>query len=58
VGGSAQRLPFEQTKPRADVGSLVSIMAAVRKVRKRGDVFYRQPEETTMLTVVLAGVHS
>jgi hypothetical protein len=33
-------------------------MAAVRKVRKRGDAFYRQPEETTMLTVVLAGVHS
>jgi hypothetical protein len=58
VGGSAQRLPFEQTKARADVGSLVSIMAAVREVRKRGDAFYRQPQETTMLTVVLAGVHS
>jgi hypothetical protein len=58
VGGSAQRLRFEQTKVRADVGSLVSIMAAVPKVRKREDPFYRQPEETTMLTVVLAGVHS
>jgi len=58
VGGSAQRLPFEQTKSRADVGSLVSIMAAVRKGRKRGMCCYRQSDETTMLTVVLAGVHS
>jgi len=58
VGGSAQRLPFEQTKSRADVGSVVSIMAAVRKGRKRGDAFYRQPEEATMLTVVLGGVRS
>jgi hypothetical protein len=58
VGVSAQRLPFEQTKSRADVGSLVSIMAAVRKGRKRGDAFYRQPEEATMLTVVLGGVRN